>query len=260
MQKRSVVLLLCVGILLVLGGGAFWESADRGGLLLESPALVAQAATAQAQEKGVNFLQQEAGISAYVNVGQEINLSQVRGAFKSVETVRDEYIIGEVALPDLPEFAHPHVYINKDGWIVAYYTKDEPASKMIYWGRPLGTTTISQAIRKLFSSVKDEDVKYYHFRHPQANKLMLIAEGGNDWFTLTIPKGLQIYEASWSLRAAIDIYTAQLLIDNEVIGKTGGILYGDLTSRLRTDFRHTITVSWGGRVDDYLVLVLIYKE
>jgi hypothetical protein len=256
MKRTAIVLSLCVGILLVLGGGAFWESADRGGLLLESPALVAQAATAQAQEKGVNFLQQEAGISAYVNVGQEINLSQVRGAFKSVETVRDEYIIGEVALPDLPEFAHPHVYINKDGWIVAYYTKDEPASKMIYWGRPLGTTTISQAIRQLFSSVKDEDVKYYHFRHPQANKMMLIAEGGQDSFFLTIPKGLRTNEVSWAL---VDQRNngAELQLDNNRIAYIYTIGYGDLTSHLKADFRHTITVTWD---NDYLVLVLIYEE
>jgi len=258
MKRTAIVLLLCVGILLVLGGGAFWESADRGGLLLESPALVAQAATAQAQEKGVNFLQQEAGISAYVNVGQKINLSQVRGAFKSVETVRDEYIIGEVALPDLPEFAHPHVYINKDGWIVAYYTKDEPASKIVYWGRAIAETTLQAAIRQVFSPVKIEEIKYYHFKYPNAKRIMMITEvleGREDYFHLTIPKDLRIYEASWSLRVW---YSGELWIDDARIGDFGqGVFYGDLTSRLRVDFRHTITVKWD---NESAVIVLIYEE
>lgn len=156
-------------------------SNNDSGLSLEKPSLIALAATeGQEEQKGVNFLQQEAGISAYVKVGQAIDLAQVKGAFKTVETISDEYIIGEVALTNLWESAHPHVYVNKDGWIVAYYTKDEPASKMMYWavykGGPIATTTLQQAIRQVFSPVRIEEIKYYSFKYPNANRIMVITE------------------------------------------------------------------------------------
>jgi len=265
MQKRSVVLLLGVGVLLVLSGGPVWERTDDGGLRLESPALVAQAAQDQAPEKGVNFLKQEAGISAYVNVGQEIDLTQVKIAFKTIETVSDQYIIGEVALPDLPEEAHPHVYVNKDGWIVAYYTKDEPVSKIMYWavykGGPIATTTLQQAIRQVFSPVRIEEIKYYNFKYPNANRIMMITEvleGSADSFYLTLPKGLRLFEASWSLYSRYG-GSAELRIDDARISKFSGqgVLWGDLTNRLRVDFRHAITVRWD---DESAVIVLIYEE
>jgi hypothetical protein len=265
MQKRTVVL-LGIGVWLVLGGLA-WERTDYGGVRLEIPSFMTLAVEAQAQEQenGVNFLQQEAGISAYVNVGQDIDLAQVRGAFKTVETVSDEYIIGEVALPDLPEEAHPHVYVSKEGWIVAYYTKDEAASKIMYWavykGGLITTTTLQQAIRQVFSPVRIEEIKYYNFKYPQANRIVLVTEvleGGVDSFFLTIPKGLRLFEASWSLYSRYR-GNAELRIDEASIGRFSGsgVLYGDLTPRLRVDFRHTITVKWD---DESAVIVLIYEE
>ena len=41
-------------------------------------------------------LEDEAGISAYWNVGSEINLNKAREAYKSIDTETDEYIIGIV--------------------------------------------------------------------------------------------------------------------------------------------------------------------
>jgi len=274
MKKAAIVLPLCIGILLILSGGPVWERADDGGLRLESPALVAQAAEAQAQEKGVNFLQQEAGIAAYVNVGQAIDLDQVKSAFKTVETVSDQYIIGEVALPELPEEAHPHVYVNKDGWIVAYYTKDEPASKIMQWigyrGGIINTTTLEDAIRKIHDSIQlpyPAEVKYYSFKHPGANRIMLITETltyeGTDSFYLTIPAGAQLYEASWTLYQTGD-ERGSIGLDDVWLGEIrgSGILYGDLTIRMKKDFRHTVKVKqscYYGCSLTGVAIVLIYQ-
>jgi hypothetical protein len=266
MQKRSIVLLLGIVVLLALSGEFTRDRADHGGLQLEPPSFVALVAEAQAQEKGVNFLQQEAGIAAYVKVGQAIDLAQVRGAFKTTETVSDQYIIGEVALPGLPEEAHPHVYVNKEGWIVAYYSKDEPASKIMYWGKVTVGTTLQEAIRQVLSPVKTEEIKYYNFKYPNANRIMMITETiekGNqgDSINITIPQGLRLFEASWSLYSPSD-YSSWLQIDSTQIGSLGGkgVLYGDLTSSLRVDFRHTIQIR--AQYENYeksFVVILIYQ-
>ncbi len=226
---------------------------------------MAQAATAQAQEKGVNFLQQEAGISAYVKVGQAIDLAQVKGAFKTVETVSDDYIIGEVALRDLPEYVHPHVYVSKNGWIVAYYSKNEPASKIMHWvgyrGGAITTTTLQDAIRQVFSPIKIEEIKYYNFKYPQATRIMMVTEileDRTDSFNLEIPKGLQLFEASWAHYSSRQGYSSQLWIDDVQLSSfTGaGIQHGDLTGKLAIGFRHTIKLQ--GQNGDGVALVLIY--
>lgn len=272
MQKRSVVLLLCIGVLLVLSGGLAENRDDHGGLRLERPSFVALAAEAQAQEKGVNFLQQEAGIAAYVKVGRAIDLAQVRGAFKSPETPGDgEYLIGEVALPDLPEEAHPHVYVNKDGWIVAYYSKDEPASKIMYWGRAIAETTLQEAIRKIYDALRlpyPIDVKYYSFKYPNASRIMIITEtiergSKEDSLYLTIPKALRpnLFEASWSLYSP-SYHWSELLIDGARIDGLSdqGVLYGDLTGRLKEGFRHAISVrAQYANYEKSFVIVLIYR-
>ena len=277
MQKRLFTLLLIgIGIGLVLAVGPAWKLSDGGGILLGPPAFVVQAAEAQDQtqeEKGVNFLQQEAGISAYVNVGQTVDLAQAKEAFKTVETVSDEYLISEIALPNLPEEVHPHVYVNKDGWIVAYYTKDEPASKIMQWidyrGGPITTTTLEDAIRIVLDALQlayPSEVKYYDFKYPDANRITLITEmidsGREDSFYLTIPSGLQVYEASWAL-VEWGGNSGYVYIDNINLGGGKGLWYGDLTSRLKKDFRHTIKVTRncaGGCDTAGVAVVLIYQQ
>lgn len=264
-----IALLLAVLSISLLRWGVI-DSKGNSGLALERPSFVALAAT-DGQE-GVNFLQQEAGISAYVKVDQAIDLEQVRGAFKTVETVSDEYIIGEVALPDLPEEAHPHVYVNKDGWIVAYYSKDEPASKIMQWigygGGPITRTTLDDAIRKIYDSLQlpyPENVRYYSFEYPNANRVILTAEiiekgEKEDFFYLKIPKGCQLFEASWSHYAPYGDEWSHLSIDDTTINEPGwgvGIWYGDLTTRLKVDFRHKIKIK--GQAGEGVAIVLIYR-
>lgn len=274
MQRRFVVLLLCVGVLLVLGGGLAGDRVDNGGLRLESPSFVALATEAQAQEKGVNFLQQEAGISAYVKVEQPIDISKARGAFKTTETASDEYVIGEIALPDLPDEAHPHVYVNKEGWIVAYYSNNEPASKIMQWigygGGPISRTTLEDAIRKVYDAIQlpyPQMVNYYNFKYPSASRMMLAAKINNlddvtVAFYVTIPQGADLYEASWSLyNSGRD--SGRLAIDEEwITPDVNGFQYGDFTSRMKVQYRHTIKIlnnQYYTRGSTSVALVLIYS-
>jgi hypothetical protein len=60
-------------------------------------------------DSGVNYLYGEADVSAYCNAGQEINLTQAKGAFRDLEYESAEYIIGSVPIPGYSETEDVHV-------------------------------------------------------------------------------------------------------------------------------------------------------
>lgn len=242
----------------VLRWGAI-DGRDNSRLALEQPSLVALAAT-DGQE-GVNFLQQEAGISAYVKVDQAIDIPRLRAAFKVVEQLSDTYLTGQIAIPDLEENWHPRVFVTQDGWIVAYYPHHEPTSKMLAtWIRSANTTLtgtpLELAIRETLRSVRIsplptimEGIRYYHFQHPTANRIMLIREdtNGDDFFYLTIPSGLGILDATWIAYDNISGSSGMWIDGNTITSEYEdfGIRFGDLLPRLKPDTRHTIFVRRG---------------
>lgn len=155
----------------------------------------------------------EAGISAYVNVEQNIDLEQAKTAFIGLIDEGDDYVIGTVEIEKMPEEAYPHVYVNQSGWILAYYTKNSPSSLIMNWyvyeGGPIVTTTLRDAIfntcvaiRMDFSKIGDK-TGYYHFQYPEATKILLVADlnpqdSRKDSFTYMIPLNVTLFEASWS--------------------------------------------------------------
>jgi len=220
--KVSAVL---TALVLVVSGVAMFgysgtNEEGKGLISLVAPPFIEVAGAAEeiggggaAPRAGTTFLEEEAGISAYVNIGHEIDLEKAKTAFKSIETANESYIIGEIDLPGLPEYADPHAYVHKDGWLVAYYSKYAPASKIMQWngydGGVITTTTLEDAMHEIclaiefpFATIKD-DIKYYDFEYPNANRMMLIVErtgtgSSSDSFNLIIPVECQLYEGSWS--------------------------------------------------------------
>ena len=214
---------------------------------------------------GTTFLEEEAGISAYVNVGQEIDLEKAETAFKSIETANESYIIGEIDLPGLPEYADPHAYVHKDGWIVAYYSKYAPTSKIMEWyeydGGKITTTTLEDAMHQIclaiefpYTTIKD-DIKYYDFEYPNANRMMLITDmpakgrDQSDSFNLTIPLECWLYEGSWSHYVSEGF--SIIKIDGDTVNEMGGEYaygqtffgYGKFTSeQLEVDVLHKLSV------------------
>jgi hypothetical protein len=179
------------------------------------------------------FPADEAGISAYVNIGQSINLQTAKNAFVGIETEGDGYVIGIVALTGLPEDEFPHVYVTQDGWILAYYTKFAPASRIFQWygyqGGSFTTTTLEDVIAKIcvtivvnYSSVKG-NVRYYHFQYPEATKLLVavdrVSGQDEDTFNFSIPYGVTLYEGSWShsVKSYSPSYYSNLYLDGNVI-------------------------------------------
>jgi len=192
-----------------------------------------------AQASGMSFLEEEAGISAYVNVGHPINLNKAKTAYRTIERETSDYIIGSVALPDYPASEDVHCYVNRDGWIVVYYTKDEPTSKIMDWKNYRGkiSTKLELGLTMMENSlgVAVTNAKYYHFGYPEANRLMIIAD--SDTFKIKIPDTLAVYERSYSASSG-------RLDKLSIVQLKPGVL-------------HTVRAyDYGGSV----AIVLVYKE
>lgn len=230
---------------------------------LQAPAFIHSAyaqANPTAFELGA-YLDQEAGISAYYKSPNAITLSQVRSTFRTIETETADYIIGSVAVTNYAEENFDvHVYVHKTGWILAYYLKVDPVSKIIdVRGQTINTTKLKTVISVVAGAagVPFTDVTYYDFRYPNATNLLFVAENlsnGND-FTIQLPSAYGYSERSWAL---IDFgYGTQFLVDGigpAVTWSGNSMWYGTITSsQLLPDVPHTVTV------DDYGVLVLVYQ-
>jgi len=185
-------------------------------------------------QESTTFPADEAGISAYINVGQNIDLNKAKSALRGIQAEGSNYVIGIMELPGLPEEEFPHIYISSDGWILAYYSKFAPASRAFQWygydGGSITTTTLQDAISKIcptigvnFSQAK-ANMGYYHFKYPEATKLLIAVdcitrEDGKDvdTFTFSIPYGATFYEGSWAHYSSW--VTNQVYIDGNQVSK-----------------------------------------
>jgi len=237
-----------------------------------------------APRAGTTFLEEEAGISAYTNVGETIDLEKAKTAFRTIEYETDEYIIGSVPLPDYPETEDVHAYVHKDGWIVVYYLKEEPASKILDWedydtDEKITGTKLEDGINAVCAAaqVPSKDIKYYDFRYPNANRLMIVADAqwseGTDTFNIKIPSDFKVYERSYS-HYAYDSYGSNMKIDGDVISTIercddySVTNYGELTwAQLSPDEFHNVSlwhdeyVGYGWyQGEAFCAIVLIYQE
>lgn len=160
------------------------------------------------------FPQGEAGIAAYINTSQAIDLEKMKTVFSSVEMVGDNYILGLIPIPDWGGDINVHLYADTSGWIVAYLKKDEPVSRIMQWGSAdpdnpsigvIQSTTLEDALYKAAEASKvglvATDIKYYDFEFPNADKMMIVvktqATDGSSIMQLQIPAEYTLYEASY---------------------------------------------------------------
>ena len=171
-----------------------------------------------------------------------------------------------------PESEDFHVYVHRDGWILAYYLAADPAAKVLDWRayNASGNTALSTKLENTLTKVAGYAVvnypgcTYYDFRYPDATHMMLIADsvgGGTDSFQAYLPGDFTFWERSWALgtndRAAYRLDGAT--ISNRDCNKwctTQGIL--TLTQLLPNQF-HTIEVYAEGGDVGYAGLGLIYQ-
>jgi len=265
------------------------EGGGKGVILLVAPPFVEVAGASEAaggggggaQRAGTTFLEEEAGISTYTNVGEAIDLEKARTAFRTIENETDEYIIGSVPLPGYPETEDVHAYVHKDGWVVTYYLKEEPVAKILDWedystDEKITGTKLEDGVSVVCAAagVPIRDPKYYDFRYPNADKLMIIADAqwteGTDTFKIKLPSDFVFYARSYS-HYAYDSDGSTIKIDENDISSIGYCRdysvtnYGQLSpTQLSLDTFHTVSL-WHGEGywttgEAFDAIVIVYRE
>jgi len=245
-------------------------------------------------ETSTTFPVDEAGIAAYVKVDNinDIDKNALAEAFETIEKSGESYVIGKVKVDNYVgaydiRADYPHVYIGMDGWIVAYYLKEEHASRIIHWkGGPglksgsdlIDTTTLQEAIDNICKKTRltySTPIKYYDFEFPEANKMTIIGEQlirsypSRNSFYVTVPGTL--YEASYtiSIDFSAGTWTVSLKVDDisifeetrTVVASEDGVFFGylDPLTYFKTGVTHYVTCD-GGEGYGGCGIVLIYKN
>lgn len=296
MQKKPVWKVLAISIALVMVASSVTmysssnvnvekginEGGGNGVISLVAPPFIGVAGATEAMggggataAAGTTFLEEEAGISAYTNVGEAIDLGKARTAFRTIENETDEYIIGSVPLPDYAETEDVHAYVHKDGWVVAYYLEGEPVAKIVDWedystDEIITGTKLEDGVSVVCNAagVPIIDLKYYDFRYANADKLMIVADAlwssGTDTFNVKLPSDFVFYERSFShyFNAAAYYYDSYMYTDEDEIShiEGSGTNYGLLSpTQLSLDAVHTIKISSVSH-NSFDAIVLIYRE
>ncbi len=213
-------------------------------------------------------LDQEAGISAYYKSPDAITLSQVRPIFRTIELETPDFIIGSVPVPNHVEHFDAHVYVHRTGWILAYYLRADPVSKIIdVKASTVNTTKLKSVVSGVagLAGAPFTDVTYYDFRYPNATNMLLVAEdflNGNE-FTIQLPSSFGYLERGWSLSPGVSYYNHYIVDDQtdpNMIYNGDNVAYGTLTaSQLLPDVTHTIQVTAIYYGNTYGVLVIVYR-
>lgn len=230
---------------------------------------------------GASFLDDEAGMSAYAKASS-IDLNKAKTAFRIIERQTSSYIIGSVEIQGLPETQDAHVYVNKDGWILSYYLKNDPVSKIMQWGGytggPVTTTKLADALKKVasYSGVSHSEIKYYNFKYPGSNRMMMIIDwlpgDGSDSYQFKIPSTYGLNENSWAYREGGCTgygctFNARINGDTIFTGDYGSYSgsgynahYGYYSALFSPNVFHEVSINAYRRGDTSINTILIYYE
>ena len=270
----SLLVVLMAGGVIIMGGlpeRALTGAAEKGAMLADSGvagwlggalALARPAFAQEIQATGLTFLEKEAGISAYTDVGQRINLVRARAAFRTIERQTDEYIIGSVPLPGKDGYWDVHVFVHRAGWLIAYYHRDWSTGKIIDWGNPAQTNLeAALGVVTAAAGVHFVSMDFYDFRFPDARKLLVITD--SDTFRIMIPSEFVVYNRAysliddsrrgWSERARMLINEREIARAANIYGTTIGTISPGI---LAPGVYHNITVADDGSA----AIILTYSE
>lgn len=267
------------------------EAQAGQGIALQPPAFLKSARAAGLAQVDFEFILDQAGVTAYTKLDRKIDLLNAAARFKTIQQETDQFMVGIVTAPgyepstELEETAEVNVFLHQDGWIVAYLSRWQPASAMFDWinyDEDRLTGTLIENVVRMFAKdegVSDYTVSYYDFRNPEATHLVLAADRADittraDWFEVTIPRELTMYEGSWA-HAKFDSSTgpSNCTVDGEELLRLNApdekwaYATGELSSTkltLGTTHRFTTDVynSWSnaGTVRIYCGVAVVYGE
>jgi hypothetical protein len=245
------------------------------------------------------FPVQEAGISAYLKINESgpQKLAEALYFRKEIIEQKETHIIisfeieTEIKADDsgnnIIEKSYPLIYLNNDGWMVAYYPKETPSSKIMQWENyspgSLNTTILEDALLKMTENIQatfTNQIRYYHFAYPEANRITIVAETvshpiqNENNFSVIIPG--EIYESSYFLYHSFrDNYTdfceVKIIVDDIEIDSFShsacngkGVKYNEYPlNSFISDTPHLISLIANGRQDVFYnggsATVFVYK-
>jgi len=274
MTKRLGLKILAISVALVIvasgvamygysgteGGEGISESGGGKGVIsLVAPPFIGVAGAAEATG-GNAFPEDEAGISAYVNVNQSINITEAVKAFTQTEELSQTHAIGIIPIDNKRGTTNVHVYVDTGGYIVDFTTN-------------AAIKAVCDKIDVYYPDIKG-DIKYYDFEYPDAKKMVIFLNArsspGNEYTHIFIPGKYRLYNTSYSLidNMAYTYYGdyTDLYVDGKRIDRTGGLTVNvyDVETVLTLGEPHTIrlTVIPYGSSEEYggVGTILIYKE
>jgi hypothetical protein len=210
-------------------------------------------------------LDEEAGISAYYQAPGPIDLGLAKTAFRVLELETVDYLIGSVDVPDYPEHYDAHVYVHKDGWLLAYYLRPDPPSKIIdVRGQTIQSSLLESALAVVAGAagVPFSSATHYDFRYPNATHMLLVAEGYSDGntFEITLPGEYGYYDRSYGfyIEGGLDNFRVDdTVMSNTFADNNYHAAYGTISaSQLLPDVPHSVSVY--PCCNGYGVLMLIY--
>jgi len=235
------------------------------------------------------FPAQSAGISAYIKIDQPVRITEaLTKAFYRVIDVSASHILGTVQVSHFAGNVYPHVYIDTEGWFVAFFLATEPTALLIHWlgdtNNPSTTikTTLETALETVAKVARITLPKpsFYDFRFPEANKMLILLSvlphEGTKAMYVKIPSAYKLFLASYYFYACnfyealfAGEYAAMFKFDETTIAKVEGKenlkqVVEDLpTSYFEADILHEIKISFAQRGDEGsagIAVVLIYRE
>ena len=256
-------------------GKGISEGCGKGVISLMPPPFIGVAGAVEAMG-GNAFPEDEAGISAYVNVNQSINITEAVKAFTQTEELSQMHAIGIIPVDNKRGTVNVHVYVDTGGYIVAYFKNTEPASKIIKWSgmdfnNPkmedfITNTAIKAMCGKIdvyYLDIKD-DIKYYDFEYPDAKKMVTFlnarSSGGDEYTHTFIPGRYRLYEASYSLISDTSNRNYLCVDGKRIASAYNGLTTGtyDPEDVLPLGKSHTIKLSVADRGG--VGSILIYQE
>lgn len=259
------------------------------GITLQPPTFLKAAHAQDSTQVDFSFLIEEAGITAYTNLNQKLDLTIFEARFKNIRQQTDQFVYGIVTAPgyekltEFDETADVQVFLHSDGWIIAYLSRWQTAAEMFDWvnyeKQRLTGTLLENVVRQmaLDMGVNDFNIGYYDFRYPEATQIMLVAERVDyeqqeDSFEITIPRELAVYESSWSHAGFTTSYYPATckLNDQELVAArslSGGkwvLLTGELVkAKFPPGATHKLVANAGSNHDSilsYCGIAIVYKE
>ena len=168
---------------------------------------------------GTTFPVDDAGIAAYVQVSESIDLhttmNNLLPHIHDTIKVNPTYFIVNVTNDDNQI---THLYVGADGWVIPYYLMTENVSKVVRWNitsshdptpeNVSSMTTLEEVIFKTCAAIGVDyetiksDIKFYDFEHPDANRMMIVVDMvsgyGSNSFYMAIPSEVTVKESSYS--------------------------------------------------------------